>query len=194
MKKIIIAAALGLASLPAMADSSARSSTQSQAVGTATNQGNAQAITFNNQATDRMKTTPSVGGQGFYGSFSADACTVSAGGGGSSGFLGINVVLPVDVTSCIALRGFERTMQGAATFQAIGDDRTASRLRQAGIDMLCQVSDEVGKALRYQGLCSDLNNPYELPTPKPVILAGPTVNEIINMRINLDGSITEQRL
>ena len=193
MNKLLIVAAVALTTPCAFAQSSANSNTHSQAQGIAQNAGNAQSIQFNSSGPDSVRTTPSVGGQGFYGSFSPDNCDVSTGGGFAGGLVGVNVVVPTERKGCTLLRGYERTMQGAATFEAIGDHTTAQRLRQASIDMLCQVSDEVGQALRYQGLCSDFDKKYDIPAPMPVILAAPTVAQTIHMRINQDGSITETK-
>ncbi|MDS1141761.1 hypothetical protein RE432_15070 [Pusillimonas sp. SM2304] len=192
MKHLIAAAAAILLAGTAHAQISAESSTHAAATGLAQNAGVHQGITFQNDSpgTQRVYSTPALGGQGFYGSFSPDSCAVSAGGGASGWLAAINITAPVDMKSCIALRGFERTMQASANFEAIGDRMTASRLRQSGIDMLCQVSPEVKQALTYQGLCSDFAQQYAIPAPIPVILAAPALPQTMHYRINQDGTVT----
>lgn len=164
MKKLILTAALALATSSVFAqniNSQSQASTQSQAG--ATNAGNAQNITFKSSAdgTTTLKTAPALGGQGFYGSWSADSC-VSSGGAGVSVLPGIaaNAVVPVTDKHCQALRAFERTMQGAASED---DARTKAAMKRAARDIMCQSSEETRRAYTLAGLCSE---PFaEAPPP-----------------------------
>ncbi|WKV22070.1 hypothetical protein Phage2-1_00070 [Achromobacter phage 2-1] len=131
---------------------SSNASTQSSSG--ATNAGNAQNITFksNNDGTSTQKFAPPVAGQGFYGSFSADSCMVSGGGGGSTIGIGLNVAIPVEDKNCNLRRNFERIMQASATTK---DPNRSVRLETAAIDVLCQSDEKTRAALMGQGLCSD---------------------------------------
>lgn len=155
MRYVLTSAALILLAGTANAQTTATSSTQSAATSAAQNAGNAQAITFNSESTDGMKTTPSVAGNGFYGSFSSDFCMGSAGGGFSAGFFGGNAVTPIRDEQCSVLRGVERTLQVSANI-APTNPGLAIKLQQGAVDMLCQLNDTVGAALKHQGICSDI--------------------------------------
>lgn len=157
MKKIIAATVLMLALAPtSFAQTHAVSKTDSQAFSAAQNAGNEQSITFNSESSDRLRKTPDVAGNGFYGSFSSDSCVTSAGGGFAGGLFGMNAVTPVQDEQCSVLRGVERTMQVATTIQST-NPQVAQKLHQGAIDMLCQLNDKVSAALGNQGVCSDLN-------------------------------------
>lgn len=116
----------------------------------ATNAGNAQSITFNSEAQDRLKTTPALGGNSFYGSFSQDGCMVSAGVGFSVVGFGGNGVTPIRDTNCDLRRSFERIEQAAAMQPA-----KAQQLHQAANDVLCSLGGPVFEAMHNQSLCSD---------------------------------------
>lgn len=155
MRKITIATVLMLALSPsAFAQTHAVSRTESQAVSAAQNAGNAQSITFNSESSDRLRKTPDVAGNGFYGSFSSDSCVTSAGGGFAGGLFGMNAVTPVRDEQCSVLRGVERTMQVASTIQP-ANPHIAAKLQQGAIDMLCNLNDTVGDALKGQGVCTE---------------------------------------
>lgn len=195
MKKEIVAAMLalawfGVANAQTTNNTSTSGSTAS-ANTSASNAGNAQQITFNSAATprtQRIETTPSLGGNSFYGSYSPDSCAVSGGGGaGWTGFI-FNLAGPIEQKSCVLFRAFERSQQAAATVASM-DPVTAARLRQASIDMLCQVSDQVREALSYQGLCSNFDNKYNIAPPPP-ILASTNISRTVHQRINPDGTLT----
>lgn len=184
--KILLIAALSMVAVgTAQAQSTAQSATQSTATSAAQNAGNAQAITFNSDSsgTSTVRNVPSLGGNGFYGSFSPDNCMVSAGGTAVIAGFGGSVVTPVRDPQCSLLRTFERTQQAAATIAA-QDPVTAAKLRQAATDMLCQVSDEARAALARQGLCSDLS------APAP-IHATAYAQQTIRMRIGPDGTVSQ---
>lgn len=205
MKRFILTVALsvlGTGTALAQAQAVGISGSDSVANSAAQNAGNTQGITFNSDASGRIKNVPSMGGNGFYGSFSPDSCTVS--GGGSVAFAGFggSVASPVRDEACELYRGVERSMQVSATFQALGDDDTAARLRQGAIDLLCQVSDESRAAFTHQGLCSNLN-PNQITAPvaraRPVE-QGVTVPQVttqpvsipqvtVRYRINADGAV-----
>jgi len=117
------------------------------------NAGNAQAITFNSDSSGKqtLRSAPAVGGQGFYGSFSADSCMVSGGGGGSVVGFGINMAMPVEDAHCNLRRNFERIMQASATTK---DPARSRALETAAVDIMCQSDEKTAAALRGQGLCS----------------------------------------
>lgn len=161
MKKLVIAIVASLVGLSAQAQTiTSNSSAATNSTAGATNAGNAQNINFNsrNDGTSTLKTTPPVAGQGFYGSFSADSCMVSGGGGGSVVGLGINMAIPVEDKNCNLRRNFERVMQASATTK---DPVRSQRLETAAVDILCQADEKTRAALMGQGLCSD-------GLPKPV--------------------------
>lgn len=187
MKTSLIAAVLAsLLSLPAMAQINAASTAATASTASSLNAGNAQAITFNSEAPSAtLRNVPSLGGNGFFGSFSPDNCMVSGGGTVAVAGFGGSVVTPIRDPQCSLLRTFERTQQAAATV-ASTDPVTAARLRQAATDMLCQVSDEARAALAHQGLCSDL-------TRAPAVAAAPVVQlarATERLRINQDGTVS----
>lgn len=153
MKKTLLTLALVTLAPATFAQTVAASKSHSNAVSAAQNAGNAQSITFNSEANDRLKTNPDVAGNGYYGSFSSDFCMGSAGGGFSGGFIGVNGVTPVRDEQCSVLRGVERTMQVATTVQATNPELAAS-LHQGAVDMLCMLNETVGAALKQQGVCS----------------------------------------
>lgn len=169
MRYVLTSAALILLAGTANAQSTAHSNTHSAATSAAQNAGNAQSITFNSEASERMRTTPGVAGNGFYGSFSSDFCFGSGGGGVSAGFVGVNAVSPIRDEQCSVLRGVERTMQVAATVTAT-NPALAGRLQQGAIDMLCGLNDTVGAALRQQGVCTEPAEPVAAPAqPRPAV-------------------------
>lgn len=205
MKNLIITLALttlGMGTAMAQTDSLSVSGADSVANSAAQNAGNMQGITFNSDASGTIKNVPSIGGSGFYGSFSPDSCTVSAGGSVAFAGFGGSVASPYTDDACVLYRAVERSMQVSATFQAIGEADTAARLRQGAIDLLCQVSDETRAAFTHQGLCSNLN-PNQITAPvaraRPVE-QGVTVPQVITQpvsipqvtvryRINADGAV-----
>lgn len=126
------------------------SSAQTNSSAGASNAGNAQSITFNSEAQNRLKAAPALGGNSFYGSFSSDSCMVGAGLGVSIVGFGSNAVTPIRDTQCDIRRSFERTMQAAAS-----QPKRAEQLTQAANDMLCSLGGPVFKALNNQSLCSD---------------------------------------
>lgn len=128
-------------------NTSSNASTQSNAG--ATNAGNAQSITFNSEAQDRLKTTPALGGNSFYGSFSSDSCMVSAGVGFSVVGFGGTGVTPIRDTNCDLRRSFERIEQAAAM-----QPKRAEQLHQAANDVLCSLGGAVYEAMKNQSLCS----------------------------------------
>ncbi|MBD4204413.1 hypothetical protein GUH47_00035 [Xanthomonas citri pv. citri] len=161
MKNLIIALAFSLLGLSAQAQTiNSTSNAATQSTAGATNAGNAQNINFNsrNDGTSTLRSAPPVAGQGFYGSFSADSCMVSGGGGGSVVGLGINMAVPVEDKNCNLRRNFERVMQASATTK---DPVRSQRLETAAVDILCQSDEKTRAALMGQGLCSD-------GLPKPV--------------------------
>ena len=168
MKSSIFALLLALASGPALAAGiNATSSTHTQAQSAASNQGVSLQNNFQTSPgydTTTLRNTPGVILGGFAGSFSGDYCggTVQA-GMGLAGFSLAGGGPKIDM-HCVALRTFERTMQAASTI-APRDAALAAKLQQAGIDMLCSVSDASHAALAAQGVCTDTD---KRPAPKPV--------------------------
>lgn len=126
------------------------SNAQTSSSSGAMNAGNNQGITFNSEAQDRLKTTPALGGNSFYGSFSGDSCMVSAGVGFSVVGFGGNGVTPIRDTNCDLRRSFERIEQAAAM-----QPKKAEQLHQAANDVLCSLGGDVFKALNNQSLCSE---------------------------------------
>lgn len=156
----VLAASLVAFSAHAQTTIQTASSAVTTSTAGATNAGNAQSINFNsrNDGTSTLRSAPPVAGQGFYGSFSADSCMVSGGGGGSVVGFGINMAVPVEDKNCNLRRNFERVMQASATTK---DPIRAQRLETAAVDILCQADEKTRAALMGQGLCSD-------GLPKPV--------------------------
>lgn len=130
------------------------SSSSNQVSSGSNNAGNAQSINFNsdNSGSSTLKTIPSIGGQGFYGSFSADSCVNSGGGGGSVVGFGMNVAVPINDAECSARRNVERTMQISASIRTF-DPQRADALVNAAISIMCQVNDTAKAAYTYAGLC-----------------------------------------
>ncbi|CAH1655046.1 exported hypothetical protein [Hyphomicrobiales bacterium] len=172
---------------PATAQTTASSQSQNTATGTAQNAGVHQGIAFNSDASgeQKIKNVPSLGGNGFFGSFSPDNCMVSGGGTAVIAGFGGSVVTPIRDPQCSLLRTFERTQQAAATVAA-ADPALAYRLRQAATDMLCMVSDEARAALAHQGLCSDLTQ----AAAATIAPAASVQHTIIRQRINADGTLS----
>lgn len=162
IKHIVVSLFVSLFSVSAFAQANLNSTSAAttNSVAGATNAGNAQSIHFNSSqdGTTTLKAAPSMGGNSFYGSFSSDNCMVSGGGTVSTIIGGASVVTPIRDPQCSLLRVYERTQQAASSVANI-DPVTSKKLRQAAVDMLCQVSDEAKKALVNQGLCSDLEGP-----------------------------------
>lgn len=205
MKRLILTLALTTVGMgTALAQATATSGSDAVAQSAAQNAGNVQGITFNSDASGRIKNVPSIGGSGFYGSFSPDSCTVSAGGSVAFAGFGGSVASPITDEACVLYRGVERSMQVSATFQALGDTDTAARLRQGAIDLLCQVSDKMRAAFNHQGLCSNLDQTYVAapvarvrPVEQGVVVSQidtqpVMVQQIERYRINGDGSVTPQ--
>ena len=160
MKYLVLIAAM-LLGANAWADTttSSEANTTSTSTSAAQNAGNAQNINFNSSPghkTTTLKNTPGVILGGFAGSFSSDYCGgTTQGGVGGPGFSVAFGGPKIDM-HCVQLRTFERTMQAAASINA-SDPVAATKLHQAAVDMLCNVSDEAREALSHQGLCSDLD-------------------------------------
>ena len=130
------------------ATSNQNSTSQSGAMNAGVNAG----VTLNSSSSDRMKTVPSMGGNSYYGSFSSDNCFNSVGASAAWMGFGASAVAPVEGTSCVALRAYERLQQGA---QVETDPLVQRAVRQAAYDTLCQSSGIVKKAMTKNGLCSD---------------------------------------
>lgn len=160
MKRIVftlVLLTLGVAA-HAQTTTTSEANTNSTATSAAQNAGNSQNIVFQSSPghkTTTLKNTPGVILGGFAGSFSSDYCGgTTQGGVGGPGFSVAFGGPKIDM-HCVQLRTFERTMQAAATISA-NDPVAATKLHQAAVDMLCNVSDEARAALSHQGLCSDL--------------------------------------
>lgn len=165
---LIVASALPLAQ--AQAETTANSNASTQATSAAANLGNNQAVTFQSAAIPdhtTVRTAPAVGGNGYYGSWSSDACMVSAGAGVSVVGFGVQGATPIRDEQCAALRGVERTMQVAASV-AGSNPGLSHHLQQAAVDILCTYNQTVGNALRAQGVCTVQAKPATQASAAPV--------------------------
>lgn len=151
MNKNILAAVFMMACVSsAFADSSAVVGTDVNAKSLAQNAGVNALVT--SYGANEVKTTPGVGIGSFSNSFSSDYCAGVVQAGGS--WMGGSVVAggPVDKVSCVLLRTYERTQQGAAA-----EDRPSVKyaLKDASYNILCEVHPIAKKALQAQGFCVD---------------------------------------
>lgn len=146
MKTKFIAIIALFAVAPAMAQVSgnAQNTSTTSSVAGATNQGNAQQITFNSPAgvqysgSYTARTTGNAVLPGFSGSFSSDYCGATAGAAiGGPGF-SASVGAPKIDESCVMLRTFERVQQAAAA-----DPDNAKELRSAALDILAAIDPKV---------------------------------------------------
>lgn len=151
-KKILVVGAGVLMSLclNAFADSSAVVGTDVDSKSLAQNAGVNALVT--SYGANEVKTTPGVGIGSFSNSFSSDYCAGVVQAGGS--WMGGSVVAggPVDKVTCVLLRVYERTQQGAAS-----EDRPSVKyaLKDASYNILCEVHPTAKKAMQAQGFCID---------------------------------------
>ena len=137
------------------AQNNAASTATGAAYSSAANQGNKQSITF--AGPDRtefagsynVKTTGAAILPGFSGSFSSDYCGATAGAAGGGMGFAFSVGAPVIDQSCVLLRTFERTMQAA---QFSTNERTASTIRDAALEVLAEVDPKVRQIFETKGL------------------------------------------
>lgn len=196
MKKLVLAVVVTLSTFgltaPTFAQVTATTNSSANTASTAgaTNAGNDQRITFNSSAdgTTTLRTTPSMGGNSFYGSFSTDNCANSAGGTIAVPMVGFSGVGPVREEQCAMLRVYERTQQGAAVEQNINPER-AVKFRQAASDILCMVSEKGYKAMANQGLCTLTFEGEKLnaATTKTAAVT-PSVQKMEHLALNADGT------
>lgn len=144
--------------------------TNSSAVGTGTSQagannaGNAQNINFNSTGGghSQIVSTPSIQGNGFYGSVSPDGCTVAQGGGASGWLAGFSLVTSHDVEKCYALRTYERTMQWVVNLPVEPAKDSGLPSRAQGMlmasDELCLMNDRIRVAMERRGLCQNIKD------------------------------------
>ncbi|WP_244828923.1 hypothetical protein [Caballeronia sp. TF1N1] len=146
MKTTFIALIALFAVAPAMAQVSgnAENTSTTSSVAGATNQGNAQQITFNSpnkveySGSYTARTTGNAVLPGFAGSFSGDYCGGTAGlAAGGPGFA-VSVGAPKIDEACVMLRTFERVQQAA-----VSDPENAKELRSAALDILASIDPKV---------------------------------------------------
>lgn len=160
MKRILFILALMLFGTQAFAQTYTANSTSGSS-GSATSAASNQGVSLQNNFqtspgydTTTLRNTPGVILGGFAGSFAQDYCGGTVQGGmGLAGFSIAGGGPKIDM-HCVLLRTFERTMQAASTI-APRNGALAVKLQQAGIDMLCSVSDESRAALSAQGVCTE---------------------------------------
>lgn len=136
---------------PAMAQVSGNAQNTSNTASTAgaSNEGNAQAITFNSSTpgSQTIRTTGNAVVSGFAGSFSSDYCGGTM--GGSVGAPGVALAFggPKIDDSCVMLRTFERVQQAA-----VADPVNARELRNAALDILAEIDPKVRAIFAKHGL------------------------------------------
>lgn len=188
MRKIL--AALLFAAIAPLAMGQQSTTTQGAATAGATGTGTSQAasmnagngngaqlsITSNGGGHSQVVATPSIQGNGFYGSVSPDGCTVSQGGGAAGWLVGMSFVGAHDAMFCYTLRTYERTMQWAvnlpseqqvfAWMHPVSPDGKAPAptpylyqgpTREEGMatatDELCLMGDRIKATMEAHGLC-----------------------------------------
>jgi hypothetical protein len=151
---------------PAMAQVSGNAQNTSTTASTAgaSNEGNAQAITFNSStpSNQTLRTTGNAVISGFAGSFSSDYCGGTAGlAVGGPGF-SVSGGAPKIDESCVMLRTFERVQQAA-----VADPVNARELRNAALDILAEIDPKVRAIFVKHGL---------VDSPKTVTAAATSTN------------------
>jgi hypothetical protein len=178
MKKIIallcLLPALALAQTSGEFSNATNSYGQGTSQAGANNAGNSQGIslTTNGGGHSQVVATPSIQGNGFYGSVSPDGCTSSEGGGAAGWLVGFNFVMPHDAMFCYNLRTFERTMQWAVNLPPTPTVYTNSDgvsivvpSRAEGLDtafdLLCLMGDRQRAVMEAHGRCGAVK---DIPT------------------------------